>query len=377
MTHWNWTLDDWPDFAWDVSRLAPLEVEFARDVGLTLGAYSQLDDEDRECITLDILSEEGMKTSEIEGEFLDRDSLQSSLRKAFGLKSGTSRTRPAEDGLARMMTELYRDFAAPLDTNSLWRWHELVMSGSNDIDIIGGYRTHPEPMQVVSGPDYKRVVHFEALPSDRVPAEMARFIAWFDETRSDGVGSTSLAPLTRAGIAHLWFESIHPFEDGNGRLGRAISEKALAQGLGQPSLIALSRTIRSNRKQYYAALEAASRSNEVTDWLLWFARTAIQARAETGRLVAFLIEKTRVFDHLRNTLNARQEKALLRMFRDGPDSFTGGMNAEKYMRITGAARATATRDLVDLVEKGALKRTGERRYTRYWLAAGGDRTDPS
>ena len=372
MTRWNWTLDDWPDFTWDASRLASLEVEFAREAGLTLGAYSQLDDDDRERITLDILSEEGMKTSEIEGEYLDRDSLQSSLRRAFGLTPGASRTRPAEDGLARMMTELYREFAAPLDTQSLWHWHELVMAGSSDVDIIGGYRTHPEPMQVVSGPGYKRVVHFEALPSDRVPAEMTRFIKWFDETRPDG--PTSLAPLTRAGIAHLWFESIHPFEDGNGRLGRAISEKALAQGLGQPSLIALSRTIRGNRKEYYAALQAASRSNEVTDWLIWFARTAIEARAETGRLVAFLIEKARVFDHLRDTLNGRQEKALLRMFRDGPDSFTGGMNAEKYMRITGAARATATRDLVDLVEKGALTRTGERRYTRYWLAVGGDRT---
>lgn len=365
MTRWNWTLPDWPDFIWDAARLAPLEVRFAHDVGLTLGAFHQMATDDQEHITLQILSEEGMKTSEIEGEFLDRDSLQSSLRREFGLKADAARTRPAEDGLARMMTEIYRDFAAPLDEATLWRWHKLVMAGSRDIDVIGDYRTHAEPMQVVSGPDYQRIVHFEAPPSDRVPQEMTRFLEWFNASHPEG--PTPLAPLARAGIAHLWFESIHPFEDGNGRIGRAISEKALAQGLGRPSLIALSHTIEAGRKAYYTALEAASRSNEITEWLQHFADTAIAARAATGRIVAFLIEKAKLFDRLRGTLNPRQEKVLLRMFREGPEGFTGGMSAEKYIRITGAARATATRDLADLVAKGALRRTGERRYTRYWL----------
>ena len=365
MARWNWTLDDWPDFTWDAARLAPLEGRFARDAGLTLGVFGQLAEEDRAQITLQILSEEGIKTSEIEGEFLDRESLQSSLRREFGLKTDARRPHPAEDGLARMMSELYRGFAAPLDHATLWRWHAMVMAGSRDIDVIGGYRAHAEPMQVVSGPDYKRIVHFEAPPSERVPGEMARFIDRFNETHPDG--PAPMAPLARAGMAHLWFESIHPFEDGNGRIGRAISEKALAQGLGRPSLIALSRTIEAGRKHYYAALEAANKSNEITPWLLWFADTAIAARGETERLVAFLIAKTKLFDRLRGTLNERQEKALLRMFREGPDGFTGGMSAEKYIRITGAARATASRDLADLVAKGALRRTGERRYTRYWL----------
>jgi Fic family protein len=248
----------------------------------------------------------------------------------------------------------------------LFRWHRMVMSGSRNLRDVGRYRAGAEPMQVVSGPIGEARVHFEAPPSARVPSEMKRFIAWFNRTAPGR--EEPLSALTRAGIAHLYFESIHPFEDGNGRIGRAIAEKALAQSLGQPTLTALAATILARRKNYYDALEAANKGNEITHWLMWFAGVAIEAQRRTIALVEFLIDKTKLLDRLKGQLNARQEKALLRMFHEGPEGFRGGLSAGKYSTVTGASPATTTRDLADLVAKGALVREGERRYARYHLS---------
>lgn len=265
-----------------------------------------------------------------------------------------------------MMVNLTRSFAEPLSEETLFRWHRMVMSGSRNLRDVGRYRTGAEPMQVVSGSVHEPKVHFEAPPSSRVPSEMKRFIAWFVQTAPGD--DKALPALTRAGIAHLYFESIHPFEDGNGRIGRAIAEKALTQSLGQPTLTALAATILARRKSYYEALEAANKENEITRWLLWFAGVAIEAQRRTIALVEFLIDETKLLDRLKGQLNARQEKALLRMFRQGPEGFQGGLSAGKYSTITGASPATTTRDLADLVENGALVREGERRYARYRLS---------
>jgi Fic family protein len=195
---------------------------------------------------------------------------------------------------------------------------------------------------------------------------MDRFLDWFNRTMSGGEHPQSA--LTRAGIAHLYFENIHPFEDGNGRIGRAISEKSLAQSMGRPTLTSLAATILLRRKQYYEGLEEANKQNEITDWLAWFAGAAIEAQHRTIASVEFLIDKTKLFDRLRGELNDRQTKALLRMFREGPEGFQGGLSAGKYSSITGASPATTTRDLSDLVSKEALIRDGELRHARYRLS---------
>ena len=176
-----------------------------------------------------------------------------------------------------------------------------------------------------------------------------------------------MPPITRSGIAHLYFVSIHPFEDGNCRIGRAVSEKALSQAVGHPTLLALADSIKRRQKEYYRALQDANKTNEITPWLEWFADTVVLAQESTQNRVEFLIEKAKLLNRLRDQLNPRQEKALLRMFEEGPGGFTGGMSAEKYIRITSTSRATATRDLQDLVEKGALIRRGELKHTRYFL----------
>jgi Fic family protein len=194
---------------------------------------------------------------------------------------------------------------------------------------------------------------------------MDRYVVWFNRTGPGG--KAPLQALTRAGLSHLYFESIHPFEDGNGRLGRALAEKSLAQNIGHPSLIALAFTIERKRKDYYDQLERHQKTLDVTPWLIWFAEAVLEAQQITLNRVSFFISKAHFYDRHRARLNDRQAKVIARMFREGPDGFKGGLSAEKYISITGTSRATATRDLQDLVEAGALTRTGERRYTRYWL----------
>lgn len=363
---WNWQLPDWPNFTWDAQRMSVAEREFLMGGGVLLGAVKHLGEDEQIGLAIEAMSTEALTSSEIEGELLDRASVQSSIRKQLGLAADNRRIRPKEQGMAEVMVDLYRTFADPLSADMLFTWHRRVMSGVFMIKDVGVYRTGDEAVQIVSGKLGDPKVHFEAPPSELVPVEMARFITWFNQTAP--MGERPLPTLTRAGIAHLYFESIHPFEDGNGRVGRAIAEKALAQTLGQPALTALATTILSRRKSYYAVLEETSRGNEITGWLIWFAATAIEAQRRSLALVEFLIDKTRFFDRLRDQLNQRQEKALLRMFQEGPQGFEGGLTAGKYSAITAASSATATRDLADLVGKEALLRIGEHRHARYHLA---------
>lgn len=364
-THWNWQRPDWPEFRHDHRKLVALEAEFLRQSGLFSGCIRHIAEGDREQITVELISEEAVNTSEIEGEILNRDSLQSSIRRNFGLLTDNRRIPPAEEGIAEMMVQLYREFDAPMCDALLFRWHESLMNGRRDLSSVGGYRTSSHPMQVVSGPLHEPKVHFEAPPSAAVPDEMRRFMQWF--ARSAPGGEAPLPILTRAGMAHLYFVSIHPFEDGNGRIGRAIAEKVISEGLGHAALMALSLTINRGRVTYYEMLERSNKDNEITEWLVYFANTIVQAQAHSQSLVEFLIAKTRFYDRLRGRLNERQEKVLARMFREGPAGFKGGLSAENYLRITGTSRATATRDLQDLVDKLALTRTGALKSTRYHL----------
>lgn len=367
---WNWQKAEWPSFDWDADALNALEARFAHETGILLGMVKHVSDGDKIDLIVELISTEAVKTSEIESEILDRGSVQSSLRRNFGLSADDRRATAAERGVAEMMTDLYRAFDDRLSHRKLCAWHGMLMAGRPDLVNIGSYRTHEDAMQVVSGAPNRSTIHFEAPPSSRIPAEMNGFIDWFNA--SGPVGGTPLPPLTRAGLAHLYFVCIHPFEDGNGRIGRAVSEMALSQSLKQPALLALSQTIQSSRKLYYDMLEKSNKALEVTPWLEYFAATVLQARDYSIRRVEFLIAKTKLLDGLRGRLNSRQEKALARMLRAGPDGFIGGMSADNYRAVTGASTATATRDLAGLVRLGAFTRTGERRHTRYWLKFAGN-----
>lgn len=362
---WNWTQAGWPRFTYDAAALETFEQRFLLASGEVIGAVRHIGADERDMLRIELLSDEAVKTSEIEGEMLDRLSVQSSLRRQFGLAADDRMARPEERGIAEMMANLYGSYAEPLDHDTLFRWHDMLMSGNRRIATIGNYRTHEDAMQIVSGRLDKPTVHYEAPPSIRVPNEMEAYVDWFNASAPGG--HNPLPALTRAGIGHLYFESIHPFEDGNGRLGRALAEKSLAQNIGQPSLIALAVTIESGRRRYYDQLERNQKSLEITDWLTYFAEIVLEAQQATLARVAFHIGKAHFYGRLKDQFNERQDKAVARMFREGPAGFKGGLSAENYIAITQTSRATATRDLQDLVDKGAFTRTGERRHTRYAL----------
>ena len=208
----------------------------------------------------------------------------------------------------------------------------------------------------------REIVHFHAPPSNTVPSEMNGFITWFNESRN-----MIHKPIMRSAIAHLYFESIHPFEDGNGRIGRAIAEKALSQSIDRPFLFSLSKSIESNKNDYYTALKAAQRSNEITDWINYFVKTVLDAQIDAENEIEFTLKKAKFFDQHKRDLNERQQKVVRRMLEEGYQGFEGGMNARKYVSIASTSKATATRDLQDLVQKGIFTPIGGGRSTRYKL----------
>jgi Fic family protein len=363
---WNWQQADWPNFSFDNERLGSLENEYAKESGISLGVMRHLSKKDQGELRIEIICNEALKTSEIEGEYLDRDSLQSSICKEFGVgeKYLHGNIKPEEAGIAMMMKDLYTNFNSPLTNETLCVWYDMLFNGRTDL-ARGKYRTSNDDMRVVSGRIDKPKIHFIAPPAFKIRKEMDQFISWFNRTVPGG--KEQLSPLVRAGIAHLYFVSIHPFEDGNGRIGRALTEKALSQNLGKPTLIALSSTISDKKKDYYAILELQNKNNQITPWLFYFGKTVIEAQKQTIKLVDFVIAKAKFFDAYDALLNPRQKKAVLRIFKEGPKGFFGGFSAKNYISIVKTTSATATRDLKDLVNKEIFSKTGKLKSTRYEL----------
>lgn len=363
--NWSWQQKEWPEFCYDAARFKGQEDMFLLEAGKLLGAFSHFNEQNKVELTIELISNEAAKSSEIEGEILNRDSLQSSIRGHFGLLTDKQRIPLAEQGMADMMIDLYQHFEQQLNHDTLFQWHDKLMLGRRDLHDVGCYRTGEEPMQVVSGAIYNPKVHFEAPPASKLADEMGAFIDWFNTTAPDS--SQPMPALMRAGLAHLYFVTIHPFEDGNGRIARVLSEKALAQNLKQPTLIALSHVIEKHKKDYYTQLNQHNRTLHINAWLSYFANTVLDAIGYSQLLVDFLIGKAKLYDRVRGQINGRQEKALSRMFKEGIEGFKSGLSAENYIRITQTSRATATRDLQKLLELGVLTRTGTLKSTRYWL----------
>lgn len=358
---WNWELPKWPKFHYDPDEISQLEKQFLLSVGSELGCLKTIDKEEYKRFVVEILSQEGTESSKIEGEILDRESLQSSIKQHFGLHTILKRSSDKESRMAALLCNVYETFDKPLTHEILWEWHSMLFENSSSIADWGKYRTHPEPMQIVSNRHDSAKVFFETPPSSRMFHEMTEFIEWFNSINK------SKSILGCASIVHIYFESIHPFEDGNGRIGRVLAEKILSQAIGQPVLIAISKLLEKRKKEYYSALEKCNRTLEVQDWVKFFSSVILEAHKESMGLLYFLIEKSKLLNSLSNKLNPRQTKILLRMFEEVPDGFQGGLSAENYIAITKTNRATATRDLSDLVEMGALTKTGELRHTRYRL----------
>jgi Fic family protein len=366
MNLYNWQQRDWPEFKYSLQSVEDELFAFIAKAGKVTGILNALPANMQLDAVIDVMVSEAIKTSEIEGEYLSRKDVTSSIKNNLGLNTNHEKIKDKlAVGIGDLMIDVRNSFRELLTKEKLFVWHNMLLKDSPDIKV-GGWRDHKEPMQVVSGPSGKQRIHFEAPPSDRVPREMERFITWFNETGPGGIKEIKKAPV-RSAIAHLYFEAIHPFEDGNGRIGRAIAEKALSQGIGRPALLSLSKAIEANKKEYYNALEIAQRSNEITKWINYFVKTILAAQTEAEEQIDFTLKKAKFLDRYKDQLNDRQLKVIRRMLEEGPEGFTGGMNATKYGSVTKTSKATATRDLQDLLEKRIFNVVGGGRSTRYQI----------
>ncbi|MEY8019274.1 Fic family protein [Muriicola sp. SD30] len=357
---YNWQQKDWPNFQYQTIDIEDMLFDFAQRTGQISGVLQGLSELEQTEAMINLMVSEAIKTSEIEGEYLSRNDVMSSIRRNLGLNLELPLTKDKRaEGVAELMLAVRNDFSKPLTSQMLFDWHTMLMKGNTQIQI-GQWRTHEEPMQIVSGGMGREVVHFEAPPSKEVPIEMDGFIQWFNDSQIE-----IKKPIVRAAIAHLYFETLHPFEDGNGRIGRAIAEKALSQSIGRPVLFSLSKSIESNKNNYYDALKAAQRSNEITDWISYFVQTVLDAQMDAEQEIEFTLKKTKFFDQHKDSLNDRQQKVVRRMLEEGHQGFKGGMNARKYVSLAKTSKATATRDLQDLVEKCIFKPIGGGRSRRY------------
>ncbi|MCY3998720.1 MAG: Fic family protein [Flavobacteriaceae bacterium] len=360
---YNWQQPDWTDFKYNISEVMTIIYDFIALAGKVSGVFDCLTKQDKDKITIDFLVNEAIKTSEIEGEYLHRESVTNAVRRNLGFTvDNLLIVDPSAEGMANMLVHVREKFTEPLSENMLFDWHKEMMRGNKENMTIGNWRTHKELMQIISGPVGREKVHFEAPSSKDVPVEMNRFIEWFNKSEK-----TITTPLVRSGISHLYFESIHPFQDGNGRIGRAISDKAISQDLGYPVLFNLSKTIERKRDEYYNNLNISSKTNDISQWLKYFIKAVYQSQVEAQQEIEFVLKKTQFFDKWQKKLNHRQIKVIKRMFQEGPEGFEGGMSAKKYMRITKTSNATATRDLQDLKRKGIFQSIGGGRNTRYSL----------
>jgi len=343
MGKYVWEAEDWPRFTWDHEVVNEFSIERTHEGEIFSHRLSQLTSGEQTEFRIEMLSVEASATSEIEGEIIDRETVKSSIL-------GKVRSDSYVERIADFTLDLDRA-QPPLTTESLCGWQALVV---RDPRIERG-RWRTQPVQIMSGPMGRETVHYEGPPADRVPGEMAQFLDWFNRS--------NLPPPIRSGLSHLYFEMIHPFADGNGRVGRAVARLALGP---QSGLTPLSAAILSRREGYYANLERCGKGNlDATDWLIWYLETLDEARKIADVWMQFTRSRLRIESRFPD-LNARQTKVIARMLREGPDGFKGGMTVTKYAKIAGCTPEVAEVELAELLAKVVLRpakeATGSMRY---------------
>jgi len=361
---WIWNEKNWPNFTWKSELINPLLREVQLNQGILLGKMTATGG-DQKNIELDTLLANVLNSSAIEGEQLNAFSVRSSLADKLGVsESHQYPTSKKSDGIATMMVDAIHDLDSPLTIERIFRWHQWLFADEEQAvkQIRIGTLRGSEPMQVVSGRLDRPTVHFEAPPREILDVELNKFIHWFNESRNDPL----INPLVRAAICHLWFVTLHPLDDGNGRITRALTDLALAQGEKRSiRLYAMSVNILKQRKSYYEVLELSQKSStEITEWIMWFLNVLNQAITDVLDETQQTIIKTRFWNsHREIQLNTEQLKVLNRLL-DG--DFELGINASQYQKVAKVSRATATRHLAFLVEKGCLQKTAAGgRSTRY------------
>jgi Fic family protein len=366
-----WEHKDWPDLTWDSAHLAALLGQVSREQGRLLGRMQDLGFELRREAQLSTLTEDVVRSSEIEGEKLDSDQVRSSIARRLGMDVGGLVPSDREvEGVVDMMLDATTNYAQPLTADRLFGWHAALFptgrSGPQKI-TVGNWRDDSGgPMQVVSGPIGRQKVHYEAPPAARLPEDMDRFLSWFEAP-----GHTD--PVLVAALAHLWFVTIHPFDDGTGRIARAIADMALARSEGSSQrFYSMSAQIRRERSDYYTTLERTQKGAlDVTPWQEWFLSCLRRAIEGSQGTLGVVLEKARFWERFgQQSLNARQVKVLNRLL----DGFEGKLTTSKWAKLTKCSQDTAHRDILYLVERGALRKDpGGGRSTSYSLVTGVER----
>lgn len=367
---WIHEHQDWPEFTWDSKVLASKLADTRHRQGRLLGRMEGLGFELRQEANLGMLTGDVVKSSAIEGENLNPEEVRSSIALRLGIDTeGVVHAGRDVEGVVEMMLDAAQRFSKPLTKARLFGWHAALFptgrSGMRRI-TVGGWRTPDAgPMRVVSGPAGRRKVHFEAPGAGRLEKEMQIFLDWFGNSRG-------MDPVLRSGIAHLWFVTIHPFEDGNGRIARAVGDMALAYADGIPErFYSLSSQIESERKDYYAQLERQQTGTpEITGWLEWFLGCLGRAVSGAEDVLGNVLFKARLWDEInRSPVNDRQRLVINIMLRD---DFKGHMNTSKYANLAKCSNDTALRDIQNLKERGIfVQNPGGGRSTSYGLPVGG------
>lgn len=358
-------LKDWPRFRWNDQALVARLAAVRHRQGRLVGRMEALGFQFREEAVLQTLTEDVLKSSEIEGELLDKDQVRSSLARRLGLDIGA--LAPADrnvEGVVEMMLDATQGYGKPLTTDRLFGWHAALFptgrSGMNKI-VVGAWRDDSTgPMQVVSGRIGRERVHYKAPPAERLDAEVRAFLSWFE-------GDADVDPVLKAALAHLWFVTIHPFEDGNGRIARAIADMALARAEASAQrFYSMSAQIRIERNAYYDTLEAVQKGDlDVTDWLIWFLDCLDSAFGRAEDTLSRVLTKARFWErHDQSSLNERQRRIVNRLM----DGFEGKLTSSKWAALGKCSSDTALRDIEDLRQRGILiKDPGGGRSTSYSL----------
>lgn len=359
-------IPDWPHLKWDQAKLANPLANVRHQQGRLLGRMENLGFELRQEASLSTLTTDVVQTSAIEGEHLDVDAVRSSIARRLGIDEGgvTPSTRDVE-GIVEVMLDATQKYNQPLTVDRLFGWHGVLFptgrSGLKKIKVGAWRPPESDPMQVVSGPIGREKVHFEAPSGSRLPQEMEAFLDWFETF-------IGIDPVLKAGVAHLWFVTIHPFEDGNGRIGRAIADMALARSENIPErFYSLSGQIESEKNQYYSELEKVQKGSlDITPWLEWFLGCLEQSIVGAEHELSAVLKKARLWESLNlNPVNERQRKAINLLLGD----FKGKLSTSKYAKIMKCSEDTALRDIKILVERGILFQDEARgRSTSYSLA---------
>ena len=361
-TRFNWQKPGWPDVTVDRAALRDELKAFAAAFSLVRRALQK---PQNPTAVMNALVNEAMKTSAIEGVRVDESVVMSSICKALGMTAvpaGFTRDVRAE-GVAQMVLSVKDDWAKPISAKLIRSWHGALLRNDSRNITVGDFRSHQEPMQVIRRTAYGEIeVRFEAPPSARVPMEIARFVEKWRK-----FAKTPEEVALKAALLHPHFESIHPFEDGNGRVGRALVAKALAEGLGQALVLPVSTVIDRSRKDYYEAIHGASQSLDWTSWAKFFIPVLTETLLDFLSAARFVASKGEYLSRYESKMSERARKVIVRMFRDGPAGVAAGLSAAKWMRMTKVSKPTATRDLAELVATGAIIAEGEGVATRYRL----------